>query len=326
MNDEPLILILMASYNGEKYIEAQLDSVINQTFRNWRLLIRDDGSTDLTLEIVKKYLKKNGKINLAINEGEEHGSVANFAALFDLARKDLEAAYFMFCDQDDVWLPEKIEASLNQLQKMEDAHPNAPVLVYGSLQMISENGEEINQAIKLRPQLGFKQTLVQNFAFGCTMMFNKSLLDLVRVIPRTSVNHDHWVALFTSAFGYSGFITEPMIKYRQHQQNVTSQGSSFQKRYGRFTKGLNDQLLNYKRQMTMLIQFNQNFGAQLKNNDKQLLTEYLNGYYKGRWAMLYQILKHKIFKLTFFQNVGMVYMIVFFYAQFKQIESDMLNQ
>src|SRR4051812_26160593 len=112
MGNEPLITILMATYNGERYLEQQLDSLLNQTYTHWEMLIRDDGSTDGTLRIIERYKNKHANISYIVNQTDKKGACLNFAALFASVVKDDKVKYVMFCDQDDIWKPQKIEMSV----------------------------------------------------------------------------------------------------------------------------------------------------------------------------------------------------------------------
>jgi len=226
----------------------------------------------------------------------------------------------MFCDQDDIWLPQKIKASLHSMKETERKYPGQPVLVYGNLAMITHDGQDMNQIICVMPELSFNRTLIQNFAYGCTMMLNTPLRSTISHLPSYAANHDYWIALVASAFGYTAFLTEPMIYYRQHDQNVTSQGKGIKKRFRRFTTGFKSHLLTYKQLMIMLACFRDDFNTKLSMGQRSALTGFLSGYQSGRFKMIYQIFKNKIYKLTLLQNVGMFYTILFFYSRFKKKE------
>ncbi len=108
-----VVHIMMATFNGQNYLREQLDSLLAQSHNNWQLWVRDDGSTDNTIEILKTYEAKYPNIFIITNNKERGGACSNFAALFRMARLDEDVKYVMFCDQDDVWKPEKIETTLN---------------------------------------------------------------------------------------------------------------------------------------------------------------------------------------------------------------------
>src|SRR4051812_4471996 len=169
------ICILLASYNGEKFISDQLESLLSQTYANWKLFIRDDGSTDKTLQIVNRYVAKDPRISLVCDSIRNSGSCQNFARLLDLTRQEYK--YFMFCDQDDVWLPTKIEETFALMLRTERQHHGSmPILAYSNFQYVYDNLKIIEskkrfESTKVK-QLQFPHLLAQNPAYGCTMMLN----------------------------------------------------------------------------------------------------------------------------------------------------------
>ena len=128
MNQDKTIEILMATYNGEKYISEQINSIINQTYKNWKLLIRDDGSKDETLEILKEYEKKDKRINILRDTKGNLGFVKNFEELL----KNSSEEFIMFSDQDDYWLENKIELYINELIKLSEIERKNPLLLHSN--------------------------------------------------------------------------------------------------------------------------------------------------------------------------------------------------
>ena len=115
------LAILMATYNGEEFIREQINSILNQTYKNWKLIIHDDGSTDNTVDIIKEYTKKYpNKIILIEDNIKCNGAKENFSHLIKIAYKNFNFDYILFSDQDDIWLPNKIEVSLSKIQEMEN--------------------------------------------------------------------------------------------------------------------------------------------------------------------------------------------------------------
>ncbi len=216
--------ILLATYNGEAYLHEQLDSIIDQSYHDWRLLIRDDCSTDDTLSIIDGFRAKfPGKIELLNNAGKNLGVVRNFATLLNQSAAD----YTMFCDQDDVWLPDKISTTIAEMRKMEKYFGNEmPVMIYTDLKIADENLAHIADSVwkyqKLNPHNGSRlnRLLLQNIPTGCTMMINRRLREIAAPIPDEAAMHDWWISLVTAAFGKSFFISEPTAIYRQHKSNV----------------------------------------------------------------------------------------------------------
>ncbi|MBN1970999.1 MAG: glycosyltransferase family 2 protein [Candidatus Delongbacteria bacterium] len=225
-----MIDILLSTYNGEKFIEAQLKSIFTQTNRNFKLLIRDDNSIDNTIEILKKWKIKFPK-QIEIFKGENNlGAKESFNWLLQKS----EAEYIMFCDQDDVWLDNKIGTTLLKMKEYEALYPNLPILIHTDLTVVNENLQSIKKSfldnIFLSGRFNsLKFYLIGNNVTGCTVMINKKCLELVSFIPEKALMHDWWLALFCSLKGMIGFIDIQTILYRQHRNNKVGASSSISK-------------------------------------------------------------------------------------------------
>lgn len=211
--------ILLATYNGEKYLSEQIDSILKQTHQNFRLIISDDCSTDKTREILEEYSKKDNRIVLYFQK-KNLGYIKNFEFLLE----QVESSYYMLSDQDDVWLPEKIEKSLECLKE------NNADLVFGDLQVVDKNLNTIytsfgdfmllNRKIK-KCINSYKVNYLYNCVTGCTICAKSSTIKDILPIPNKSkyVVHDHWMGLITSLNGKLAYMTEKYILYRQHGNN-----------------------------------------------------------------------------------------------------------
>lgn len=217
MNDNIQIDILLATYNGEKYLKCQLDSILNQTHKNIRLLINDDCSTDNTRAILKEYEEKDNRIKVKYNE-KNLGYVKNFEDLL----KRVENKYFALSDQDDFWKEEKIEKSLNKLLE-EDAD-----LVFTDLEPVDEKLNTITPSMvrfmqmdkNIKKHQDYKLVFLRNCVTGCTILSKKELINKYIPIPtKKPMVHDWWMALIISQIGKITFLDEPTIKYRQHGNN-----------------------------------------------------------------------------------------------------------
>ena len=210
--------ILLATYNGEKYLKCQLDSILNQTYKNIRILINDDASTDGTANILKEYEQKDARIHVHYNE-KNLGYIKNFENLL----KRVESKYFMLSDQDDYWMPEKVENSLNKIIK-EKAD-----LVFTDLEAVDVNLQTITPSVvefrglkkNIKKHSDYKLVFLQNSGVtGCTIITKKDLINKYVPIPeKEPMVHDWWMALMIGQDGKISYLDEPTIKYRQHGNN-----------------------------------------------------------------------------------------------------------
>ena len=217
-----MITILLAAYNGEKYISDQIDSLLSQTVQDFRLHICDDKSTDETFAIATEYAKKHpGKIFAAQNEENTGAAKLNFIKMMTEHRDD----YMMLCDQDDIWLPDKIKTTLAKMQELETRHgTETPLLVHTDLRVVDEKLDTISPSFKLAMNADYKKTrlrnqVIQNTLTGCTAMYNRALAELITETPPYMVEHDWWLMLVASAFGKIDTVYEQTILYRQHDRN-----------------------------------------------------------------------------------------------------------
>lgn len=211
------VQILMSTYNGEKYLREQIDSLLAQKYEPIEILIRDDGSKDGTCEIIKEYAKRFDNIKPFYEENL--GVNGSFFTLLSYS----DADYIAFCDQDDIWLPEKIEKAVNRL-----SNTTKPTLYCSNKILVDSDGNTIkaNDFKRLKP--GFKNALVESICTGCTIVMNRKLADDVRSnIPKQAIIHDWWVYLVASYTGNVIYDKGAYIKYRQHANNVLGQSAGF---------------------------------------------------------------------------------------------------
>jgi len=214
--------ILLATYNGEAYIESFLESLKAQTYPDIFLTIRDDGSSDQTVDRIEKCLSSWKKPWRWLSvPTSARGPMHNFSTLLNHAN----APYVMFADQDDIWLPEKVNQSLNLMKHLENKRgTDRPILVHSDLQVVDANLNLIAPSFWnysfMNPNLNsLNRTLVQNYIPGCTMMLNRALVDFSQPFPTEALMHDWWMLIVASAFGEVGCIREPLTLYRQHSNN-----------------------------------------------------------------------------------------------------------
>lgn len=310
-----MIDILMAVYNNADYLAAQLQSLMEQTYPHFRIIARDDCSSDRSIEIIKQFNQKHpGKIVL-IKGQENLGARGNFASLIQEANND----YIMFCDADDVWLPTKIEESLGLMQKNEAMYgKNIPLLIHTDLAVVNQHLEILSPSFwnysKLNPQLAndFNRLLPQNVVTGCTMLLNKSLLKLAAPIPQQAIMHDWWIALVASAFGRIDFLTKPTMLYRQHGRNDTGakNWTSIVTYWHHIKKAFHSSGRQELRQrlfktINQAAEFSRRYGKRLESNKQCMIQNYAALSQANVLRKRYLFFKHRYFKNTLIRNVSM---------------------
>jgi glycosyltransferase involved in cell wall biosynthesis len=218
----PSINILLATYNGQNYLTAQIDSILAQSYHDWQLLIRDDGSSDDTVSIIKDYIAEfPDKIRLITDEDCHLGASLNFGRLLEYA----DTEYIMFSDQDDVWLPDKIKITLKVMKATERRWPDKPVLVHTDLKIIDADSNIIADSMwsyqKLFPEIGDKlnKIMAHNVVTGCAMMINRKARMVSLPVPKEAVMHDWWIAIKVAKHGKIAYVPITSVLYRQHLEN-----------------------------------------------------------------------------------------------------------
>lgn len=297
------IYILLSTYNGSKYLKEQLDSLFSQNYQNFKLIVRDDGSTDATKEILNSY-----DIEL-LSSSENLGVKKSFETLLKYAYENSDAQYFMFCDQDDIWENDKIEKTLLKMKEIENKFIDEAVLVHTDLQVVDESLKTINTSFWKHEQINpeynsLNYLLMQNTVTGCTMMINRKLAELSLPISNNCMMHDWWIALVASNFGKIAYINEPTIKYRQHSSNsVGAKGFSY--------LIIIKKVLIKKHKISVsgnIIQakaFLENFEEILDNRIKEMLEEFVNIENKSFFKKRFILLKYKILKQGLIRNIGL---------------------
>jgi len=223
--NEPLISVVMATFNGEKYINEQIDSILKQSYPKFELIIVDDHSTDNTVSIIDKYSNYDDRIRVYVSD-INRGLVKNFERGLSYSIGD----FIVLSDQDDIF-------HIDKLQLMIDCFKRSPnvSLVLSDLKVIDAKGLTISESFwnyqNLKPQSGkpFKRLVFNNFSTGCAMMFRRNLLDIALPFPDDIVVHDWWLALIASKQNSGGIelISSKLTFYRQHDQNMIGANPSF---------------------------------------------------------------------------------------------------
>lgn len=306
------VAILLASYNGEKFIKEQLDSLLMQTEGDFSLIIRDDGSTDKTFEIEQDYARRYpDKIRAIQNTGTKHGAKYNFWELCKIGIRT-DADYFLFCDQDDVWKPDKIRQTLAAMEAAEGQSRGQPVLVHTDLTVVDENlavlGGSFIRYRNLNPACrSINRLLVQNNVTGCTVMVNRPLLEKAMELTDADgmVMHDWWLSLTASLFGQIVFLNTPTVFYRQHGGNVVGatkvNSLKFILRRLREVPSVRKKLYQAARQAASLLE---TYDESLSEADKALIGTLADIRQRKKAERVYLLIKHRLLKQGWIQIIG----------------------
>lgn len=212
------INILMPTYNGRLYLRKQLDSILNQTFSDFRLFVSDDASTDSTLKILKEYEEKDKRIEIYGHQ-KNIGIAANMEFLIGKVRSE----YFMFADQDDVWEPDKIEKTFNKMKETDSDLVYTDVEVTDSRLKITAPSYWKLKGFenKIKKYNNFESLYLNNYVTGCTMLIKSKWINEFLPLPQNSkyILYDYWIALVISQNGKMSYVDKPTMKYRQHKKN-----------------------------------------------------------------------------------------------------------
>lgn len=293
------VQILLSTWNGERWLPELLDSLTKQTSQDWQLLVRDDGSTDKTLHILVEWgIQHPDKLAGLVTDEIQIGSKFSFSRLVGAS----SAPYLLFCDQDDVWFPEKVELQHLALRRLEGEYGReAPLLVHSDLAVVDENKKLLSAS--LWEQRGFdyeqgKQAfLMTNVVTGCATAFNRAAARMAFPIPPTAIQHDRWLALVCAWFGQIKALPHPLLLYRQHESNQIG--------------ALPDKTLNTleERIQAWSMQaetFLHQFGSRLEGDDYQQVSAVAELRHLHGWARRRHILRHRLFKSGVAGNLALL--------------------
>lgn len=302
------ILILLSTYNGEKYLKEQLGSIFAQSYKDFEIIARDDGSNDETINILKSY-------NIKILDTDKNlGAKLSFSTLLDYAVTNTDANYFMFCDQDDIWKSDKIEKTIARMKELEKKNLDLPLLVHTDLEVVDEKLNVLNKSFwkyeKRDPSLNsINRLIMQSTVTGCTMMINRKLAEMSLPISENSIMHDWWISMIASSFGKIAYLEESTISYRQHSSNDT--GS---KKFGLsliLKKAINflfyDELYKHlDRNINQAKSFLNQYESLLDSDTKNMLKDFVSIKEKSFLEKRKILLKHDILKQGMIRNMGLL--------------------
>lgn len=321
-----MVTVLLCTYNGAAYVRAQLQSILDQTVQDLHVVVSDDGSTDETLSIVEAMAAAHpGRITILRQDPPTGSAQRHFLKLLVERAYDM-TDYIMLSDQDDVWLPEKVEKTLARMQADEAAcraagEAHASILVHCDSRIVDRALREIAPSFvayqKMTPsRCQLQQLLVQNNVVGGALMMNRALAERITEIPAHCVMHDQWIALVASAFGHIDFVPESLYLYRQHGDNVlgAGKGSRIMEILGRFGIGRKDGKTKaemdahsqgvYREMFLQAECFRSCFDAGLSAQQKHLLDEFTAIPKRNRLGKICTILRYGFTYNLFHRTVG----------------------
>lgn len=309
------IAILLAVFNGERHLRAQLDSIYGCRYDGRVSVIAGlDPSSDGSLAILAGYAR-DGLV--CVEHGTPSGGAAgNFSRLLGYALPRPER-YFGLSDHDDVWLPQKLALSMGKLRAMERAYgTSVPLLVFTDAEVVDETLAPIASSFwryeKLDPNAcrSYQRLALQNVGQGCTFVFNRALLEKLRDIPPEARMHDHWMMLVASVFGHIAYVDEPTLKYRQHGANVLgSEGQRLGGAWRRFVsgrQGIQAALLASQRQAGAFVQ---RYGAELPVAQRGFLLRFSQLPQRGGFSRKLFCLRHGLRMSSGLRTLGLYFFV-----------------
>lgn len=282
-----MVDILMATYNGEAFVEEQVRSIVNQTYTDWRLLIHDDGSTDKTLDILHRLAHKDKRIVVIEDETSKLGVAKNFIHLVTKS----SAPFCMFCDQDDIWLPNKVEKMLHAIQQY---NQNIPQVLYTNAFLWNPERGIISDKNTLTYPTTIRQTLFLNTGIqGAAAIFNRAMCEVVEQPLSFYAMHDHVLLLAGICFGEVHYLHESLMYYRQHEHNVTGNApGSIAKKIALMWQNKHVRLVN-REHYDGLKAFYEHFQSNISISDKQLIEAFLSMPEQHCFARMAHVIQYK---------------------------------
>lgn len=217
--------VLLATYNGERFLREQVDSILGQSYADVRVTARDDGSADGTVAILEEYERRfPGRFRVVRDAASARGGAKwNFIRLLELST----APYVCLADQDDVWKRDKVRDSMGAMMELRERHgDDVPLLVFSDLEVVDDELRPIHPSFWTVTRIApgnihrLQRLVTQNVLTGCTAMLNRRLAKLAVRMPEDVFMHDGWIAVIASAMGAAAYLNEPTVLYRQHERNV----------------------------------------------------------------------------------------------------------
>jgi len=304
------VSVLLATCNSAKFLKPLVDSILCQTHEDIRLIARDDCSTDSTRDILENI--DDPRFRMMPNDTPSGSAQGNFFAMLTSCDDD----YIMFADADDVWMPDKIERTLDCMKRLESLYGKSyPLLVHTDLRVTNKNLRIISDSLfryeKISPRrISLNHLLAQNVVTGCTVMINRPLRQFVHRQPEDSVMHDWWLALIASAFGEIEVVPEATVLYRQHGNNQVGayNARDLARAADKFSKK-GDISRTYASMFAQAGCFAETFKDQLSPRQLNICHAFAAMPYKSKAGKIETIFRYGFFKNTLLRNIGQLLVI-----------------
>lgn len=290
--------ILLSTFNGERWLAELLASLLQQTFQDWQLLVRDDASTDQTMAVLLEWQAQYpAKVSGIFRDGVNLGSTQSFSRLVEFSH----APYLLFCDQDDVWFPEKVEMQYTALRRLEAQYgAETPLLVHSDLAVVDQAKNLLTPS--LWEYRGFdvaqrKQAyLLTNVVTGCATAFNRAAAELAFPAPLYAMQHDRWLALVCAYFGQIVPQPQPLLLYRQHEANTIGAAPAS-------LRGVKARVEAWSQQAEAFLHY---FSEHLSAEDYQAVAAVAGLRHLRGWQRRQHILNHRLFKSGVLNNLALL--------------------
>lgn len=300
------VAILLATFQGQKYLSEQLDSLLEQTYSNWELWVSDDRSSDDTIKILNSYIEKFPINKLNIGSGPARGFVENFLSL--TCSTSICADYYAYSDQDDIWIANKLETAVQRLNLLPK---NIPALYCSRTCLVDKFNNEIGYSPLFERPPSFANALIQNIGGGNTMVFNHAARDLLHETLDFSpgISHDWWAYILVSGCGGNViYDATPTVRYRQHDHNLVGMNFTWLARLKRIRMLFQGRFKHWNNSNIAALQSIQYL---LTPNNQQLLSQFANVRQQPLFKRLWQMRKVGIYRQTLLGNLGLVVAVLF---------------
>ncbi|TKT74037.1 glycosyltransferase family 2 protein [Afipia massiliensis] len=292
------IAILLATKDGERFLKEQLSSYARQTLNQWSLHVSDDGSSDATVHLVKRFAETQSR-SVDLREGPRQGFFRNFMSL--ALDERIDADFYAFSDQDDIWNDDKLERAINWFKSIS---PDVPAVYFSRTELIDESGSHLGYSPLFERDPSFQNALVQNIGGGNTMVFNSCARRLlIRCGSVAAVSHDWWTyQIVTAAGGKAHYDPVPSLKYRQHSGNILGANAGLRARIVRLRMMLSGRITRWN--TTNLEAFRS--AEEIFSRENSATLEAFSKARKAIWPLrLMYLYKSGVYRQTLVDNVGL---------------------